>query len=120
MNRGWKHTDLVMNEDLTLPDEFFEMPRVARNRIEYCVYAGETETGIIVEIQYKKGFCSEDSGWTVQKFIEFASIWCGDVKIYRHDRTTVKVERENPLNMIVHNGYLWHDKEPRKGKYGKI
>jgi hypothetical protein len=118
MSRGWKPTDLVMGEDLVLPDEFFEMPRVARNRIEYCVYAGETDTCIIVEIRYKKGFCSEDSGLTVQKFIEFASIWCGDVKIYRQDRTLLKVERENPLDMTVHNGYRWHDKESRKGKYG--
>lgn len=120
MSRGWKVTDLVMGEDLILPDEFFVMPKVARQRMIYCIYAGETETGIIVEVQYKPPLFTTDplESFRVQKFIDFGAIYCGEVKIYRRDRTLVKAERKNPLDMTVHNGYRWHDKEPRKGKYG--
>lgn len=117
MSKGWKHTDLVMNEDLVLPDEMFESPKEAKSRMEYCVYAGETDTCLIVEIQYRKAFCSEVQP-RVQKHISFAKIWCGEVKIYRRSRVPVTVERENPLDMSIHNGYFWHDRKPRKGKYG--
>lgn len=99
MSKGWKRTDLVMGEDLTLPDEMFSLPKVVRPRIEYCVYAGETETGIIVEIKYKKTI--GNNGATVQKFIDFAAIWSGKVKIYRRGRIPVTVERKNPLDMAV-------------------
>lgn len=95
MSRGWKRTDLVMGEDLVLPDEYFEVPAEARKRIVYCVYAGETDTGIIVEVQFKAGIGSEDplSSWRVEYFASFASIYSGQIKIYRRDRTLVRAER---------------------------
>lgn len=98
MSRGWKPTGLRIGEDITLPDEFFEIPNVARKRILYSRYVGETETGLIIEIQYEKGFCSEDSleSWRVQKFVDFAAIWCGAVELRRSDYTRVKVERKQP------------------------
>ncbi len=95
MSRCWKHSDLIYGEDLILPDDFFEVPATARERMLYCRYYGETETGIIIEIQYKKGFCSEEplSSWRVQKFIDFGAIYCGQVKIYRRDKSLVTVEQ---------------------------
>lgn len=91
--RGWKQTDLVMGEDLTLPDEFFEIPKTARERMQYCVYAGETETGILAEIQYKPMDDTPRSSWRICRFIDFASIYCGATKIYRQDKTQLRVER---------------------------
>lgn len=92
MKRTWKETDLVMHEDLTLPDEFFELPNTARHRMDYCVYAGETHAGIMVEIQFKPSFDSEDSRRRITKFINFGAIYCGAAKIYRQDRTLLRVE----------------------------
>lgn len=98
MSKGWKRTDLIMGEDLMLSPDFFETgDNVYRNhRIEYQRYVGETETGIIVEVQFKPGWSSEDpiESWRVQKFINFASIYCGDAKVYRQDRTLVRAERK--------------------------
>lgn len=101
MCRGWKPTGLRIGEDISLPDEFFELPKVARRRILYSRYVGETETGLIIEIQYDKGFCSEDpmSSWRVQKFVAFADIWCGAVTLMRSDHTRVMVERQQPHEM---------------------
>lgn len=84
-----------MNEDLILPDSFFELPSGVKQRIEYCVYAGETDTGIIIEVQFKPGIGSEDplSSWRVEYFASFASIYSGQIKIYRRDRTLVRAER---------------------------
>lgn len=112
MSRIWKHTDLVYGEDLVLPDEFFEVPAVARQRMLYCRYFGETENGIIVEIQYKSGIGSEDplSGWRVQKFISFGQIYCGEVRIYRRDRTTVYVERAEKIDTrVARKEYTWRE-----------
>ena len=116
MSRGWKPTDLVMGEDLVLPDEFFVMPKVARQRMEYCVYAGETETGIIVEVQYKPSIFTTDplESFRVQKFIDFGAIYSGQVKIYRRDRTLVKAERKNDLIVQPRRGYTWHNKEVQR------
>ena len=110
--RIWKPTDLVMGEDVVLPDEFFEVPAVARQRMLYCRYFGETENGIIVEIQYKNGIGSEEplSSWRVQKFIDFASIYSGQVKIYRSDRTLVYVERAEKLDTrVARKEYTWRE-----------
>jgi len=96
MSRGWLKTDLRMNEDIFLPDKFFEEPKEARRRMIYSRYIGETETGLMIEIQYEKGFCSQEplSSWRVTRFIDFAAIWCGDVVLKRADHTTVRVERK--------------------------
>lgn len=96
MSRGWKPTDLITGEDLILPDNLFEMPNVARRRMIYCMYYYETETGIVVEIQYQPPYGSIEpiESFRVEKFISFASIYCGDVKIYRADKTQVRVERK--------------------------
>ena len=96
MSRGWKHTDLSIGEEITLPDSMFEMPLEAKRRMIYCRYVGETETGLIIEIQYEKSFGSELplSSCRVQKFIDFAAIWCGAVVLKRADHTTVRVERK--------------------------
>lgn len=96
MSRGWKHTDLHIEEDVTLPDELFIDSKKATPRILYSRYIGETDTGIMVEVQYEKGFCSEDpySSWRVMKFIDFGKIYCGECKIYRSDRTLVKAQRK--------------------------
>lgn len=117
MSRGWKRTDLVMGEDLVLPDSFFELPSVAKQRMEYCVYAGETETGIIVEIQYKPAHFSEDpeSSWRVQKFVDFGAIYSGQVQIRRRDRSLVTVKRKR--EMIVEpfrKSYVWKNKEAHR------
>ena len=96
MCRGWEKTDLKIGEEITLPDEFFEDAKIARRRILYSRYVGETETGLIIEIQYEKGFCSEEpmSSWRVQKFVDFAAIWCGAVELRRADHTRVMVTRK--------------------------
>lgn len=112
MSRGWAHSDLIVGEDVVLPDEFFEVPKVARARMLYCRYIGETDTGIMIEIQYKPSLGESLEHFRVVKFIQFAAIWCGDVKVYRlADRTTITAERKNPLDMSVHNGYRWHEVE---------
>lgn len=97
MSKGWKHSDLIMGEDLSLPKEIFETGDnvLKNNRIIYSRYIGETDTGIMVEVQFRPSFASEEplSAWAVQYFISFASVYCGDVKIYRRDRTLVRAER---------------------------
>lgn len=94
--RGWKPTDLSLGESLTLPDTFFEVPKTARERIIYCVYAGETKNGILVEIQYKPTSDSIEliTSWRIRRFIDFASIYCGRVKLIRRDKTPLRVERK--------------------------
>lgn len=96
MSRGWEHTDLVVGEEIKLPDSMFQNADDARPNIIYSRYVGETETGLIVEVQYKKGLGSTMplSCFRVQKFVDFASIWCGTVELKRADHTTVRVERK--------------------------
>lgn len=87
----WQHTELYLGEDLTLPEDAF-VTHYPKERIEYCRYAGATDHGIFIEIQFKPGFLSEDplDRWRIKRFFDFASIYCGRTKIARHDKSLVK------------------------------
>lgn len=99
MSTGWMKSGLTVGEELTLPDFFFEAPDIARQRIESCVYIGETETGIIVEVTFKPTFFNEgENGSRVRKFIDFAAMYCGLVQLKRKDRSTLRIERRCKRN----------------------
>lgn len=90
MNK-WQHTELHLGEDLTLPEDAF-ITHYPKERIEYCRYAGATDHGIFVEIQFKPSFLSEDplDSWCIKRFFDFAAIYCGRTKITRHDKSIVR------------------------------
>ena len=92
MKKVWKHTKLFVGEDVILPDKLFETRNIAKQRLVYCKYVGETKNGILIECQYHSAFQSEDPPqcWRTQKFINFPSIYCGDVIVKQSNNITVK------------------------------
>lgn len=87
----WQHTELYIGEDLTLPEDAF-VTHYPKERIEYCRYAGATDHGIFVEIQFKPGFLSEETEdrWRIKRFFDYAAIYCGRTKLIRTDKSLVR------------------------------
>lgn len=92
----WQKSDLYINEDVVLPDSLFEMPKTAKQRMEYCRYVGETENGILIEIKYMPSF-DAISQPVQRRFISFPQIYTGEIKILRNDNTMVKAERKQTI-----------------------
>lgn len=87
-------TNLNINESVTVPDSLFETNYKAKERIIYSKCIGKTHSGILIQIQFMPGWGSEMpiEQWSMRKFITYSSIYCGAIKLYKSDRTPVKVK----------------------------
>lgn len=99
MSTGWRKSGLQIGEEVILPDELFITGDKAKQRILWCRFIGETATGMIFRIQFQPGWGTEDplTSWQVEKFVDFASVYCGQVKIYRSDRTQLHIVRKEGM-----------------------
>lgn len=92
MSRGWEKPDLFIGEQVDLPEEVFISMGNAKKRLLSCRYIGCTDTGMRFEVEFPKSFnCIDECRYEI--FINFASVYCGDIKIYRKDRTQVIANR---------------------------
>lgn len=95
MVREYNKSGLYKGEDVILPDNLFITGEKAKKRIIFCRFEDETNTGMIFNIQFQPGWGTEDpvEYWSYRIFIDYAAVYCGKIKIYRGDRSQLKISR---------------------------
>jgi len=101
MSRGWENSRLTIGEELRIPSALFIEPDKAINRLVSTKYVGESDSGILVECAFKSGTSPNISRIHQYKiFINWASIWCGQVKVYTESGQPVRAYREQGMPVI--------------------
>ena len=93
MSRNWVMSNLKIGEDLRISPNLFIGGDSTIERLESITYLGETETGIMVKYTFKPSIKSNKSP-SYRMMITWASLWCGQVKIYAGDGTLVVAKRQ--------------------------
>jgi len=94
MSKYWLRSDLAIGETLVVPKELFIEPEKASKRLETATYIGENESGIFIEYQFRPGvFPKNKEYWRYKMHINWASIWCGHVKIRRTNGEMIRARR---------------------------
>lgn len=92
MKTGWVKSELQIGERVRVPDEIFIVGEKARERLLATEYVGETAAGLIFRSYFRPGW-GEKEPRSYRFFINWATLYCGKVKIYRKDGTTVRARR---------------------------
>lgn len=90
MSRGWKKVDLEVGTELKVSANVFQDPYNARRRLTKCVYLGQTNSGMLVDLVFKP------DTYHYKTHINFANLYAkeGQVKIHTMDGTRILVQRE--------------------------
>ena len=95
MSRGWINSGLEVGTELKMDKNLFQEPRDAVKRIVSCTYVGETPSGIIVDCKFKPAVGSkEPESYHYKININWANIYCGDVKICLKNGSRIVAKRE--------------------------
>ena len=101
MDDRWLSSDLVIGEELRIPVSLFVSGESAAERLISAKFVGETPSGIMIECNFRPGvLASEPDKWRYRMMINWATIWCGQRKIYRSNGTTVRANRRKPQVII--------------------
>ena len=96
--RTWQKSNLNVGETVKIPIELFIEPTKAEKRLVSTTYIGETDKGLIMDCSFMPGIHTNDkSKWHYKLFIDWASIWCGHVKVMRTNGEMLKARREKGL-----------------------
>lgn len=94
MKRTWKKSSLKKGESLVVPFDLFVEPEKVKKRLLSVVYVGETQYGILVDCFFEPSVgCKNPSSCHYRKFINWASIYCGNVKVKRIDGASISAKR---------------------------
>ena len=95
MSSGWRRSDLVVGETLMTPPELYIEPNKAPKRLESATYVGENESGIFIDFKFKPSIRAlNPDSYHYRMMINWASIWSGQVKVYRTNGEPVKAYRQ--------------------------
>lgn len=95
MSRGWEKSNLIFGEELKIPKALFIEPDKAIKRLESVNYVGENKFGIMIDCVFRSSFAtSSPKGFHYRMMINWASIWCGHIKIHRKDGEQVFARRK--------------------------
>lgn len=92
MSRNWQSSNLRVGEELRISTSLFIGGESVYERIESITYLGESSTGILVDCTFKPSVKNMKSPH-YRLFINWASIWSGQVKIYSGDGSQVIAKR---------------------------
>ena len=96
--RTWQKSNLKVGESVKIPIELFIEPIKAVPRLIVTTYIGETDNGIMVDCSFQPGIHTNDkSKWHYKVFIDWASIWCGHVRVMRTNGELIKARRAKGL-----------------------
>lgn len=75
----WKKSGLKKGELIRIPDSI-----LISGYTEHFIraeYVGETKHGIMLELFFKAGFSSEEPTWSYKYFVNWTSVYCGNIKL---------------------------------------
>jgi len=104
MSRNWQRSNLRAGEELRISTSLFIGGDSVYERIESITYLGESDTGILVDCTFKPSIRKMKSPH-YKLFINWASIWCGHIKVYSGDGSLIVAKRKpgQPIGFEVIN-----------------
>lgn len=95
MSRGWEKSRLTAGTRLRIPDSLFVEPTKAVERLISVTFVGENNAGIMVDCVFKPNWGNTVSRLNHYRImINWASIWCGHIKVYTEDGEMLRAHRE--------------------------
>ena len=99
--KDWLPSDLMKDELLQIPKELFIEPSKAIQNLLYTKYIGETDAGIMVECGFRPSVGQTEPA-TYRMFLNWASIFCGHIKVYRQDGSLLRAKlKQKPSEVFV-------------------
>lgn len=91
LNLNWKRSNLRRGDRVRVSENML----VTSNgkRFLRAEYMDETDNGIRLRFFFEPGPCTEDKKWDYDVFINWVSIYAGDVKLKTLDGTDIRAER---------------------------
>lgn len=88
----WKPCYMIKDEPVTIPMDLLIEPEKAKDRLVEAVYLGNFPNGILVEVRFRKSFGAKHRN-NYKLFINWQSIWCGNVHIKDSFGNDLRAER---------------------------
>lgn len=96
MNKGWLKSGLILGEEIRIPISLFTTSiDTIEERLKSVNYVGETDSGIMLDCRFQPGVATKNpDSWHYRMMINWATIWCGQLKLYRKDGTMIRARRK--------------------------
>lgn len=86
MSRGWQKSNLKVGDEVRISSALLIAGDIAAEKLVRTTYIGESSTGLLLDLEFVKE-------QHYKMFINWASIWCGQVKVYRDYSTLIEAKR---------------------------
>lgn len=94
MSRGWQRSGMTVGEEVRIPATMFITGLSATERLISTKYVGDVDTGIMIDCKFKPApITTNPESYGYRIMIPWASIWCGQVHVYREDDSEVVARR---------------------------
>ena len=87
----WKPAYMIKGEQLTIPMSLLVEPEKAKERFVDATFVEGYRNGILVEVRFRKGIGANYKN-NYKLFINWPSVWCGNVKVKDSFGNNVKAE----------------------------
>lgn len=95
MSRGWDISRLTVGTRVRIPRDLFIEPTKAVDRLISATFIGEYDAGILLDCRFQSSFNAINPNANhYRMMINWASIWCGHVRIYTEDGQQIKAYRQ--------------------------
>ena len=84
MSKCWQRSGLKVGEEVRLPERICTsiVSRLESSRLLSATYIGETSAGMLFELKFMPAFgTTEPEMWHYRVIVDFAAVYCGQVKI---------------------------------------
>jgi len=95
MATNWKRSGLYPGQKVKISRDLLVDPNEGGKRFIKAEYVTEAPAGIIIELYFQPGITEEPDKKHYRKFINWASIYCGDVHIQLSDGSEVRAVKLN-------------------------
>lgn len=107
MSRGWRKSGLKPGTPVQFETDIFQSGECARERLQSATLIGETETGLLFELDFIDGIGTIYPGrWRYKYFVPWAGIFAGHTKIKANGKE-IRAERD-----------VWTTKRDLRAYYG--
>lgn len=94
MSRGWQRSDLRIGDEVRINSDMLISGKSGMQNLERSVIVGESSTGLLIDCRFKPNLRAQNpEECHYRMFIAWSSIWCGFVKLYRDDSTSILANR---------------------------
>lgn len=101
MSKGWERSRIPIGTRVRIPDSLFVEPTKAKERLVSATIVGETDSGLIIDCVFRPGILSTNKEGNHYKItLNWASIWCGQLRVYFENGEMLRAYREVGMPVI--------------------